>query len=223
MALTPRLDLRQSQTLVMTPQLQQAIKLLQLSNLELVAFVEQELERNPLLEREENEGPTDANAAEGEGTTSEGEAPGGGEAAPEAAGDPPVADAVPEAPMVDALPGQAQETPLDVDYDNTWNNDAAADGEGGYTDWSGRAGRTDFADDENGIEQSVAREVSLRDHLTGQLNMDVSDPGDRIIGAYLIEALDETGYLGADLPEIAATLGAPLARVEAVLARLQRF
>lgn len=51
MALTPRLDLRQSQQLVMTPQLQQAIKLLQLSNLDLAAYVEQELEKNPLLER----------------------------------------------------------------------------------------------------------------------------------------------------------------------------
>ena len=53
MALTQRLELRQGQALVMTPQLQQAIKLLQLSNLELAAYVEQELERNPLLERDE--------------------------------------------------------------------------------------------------------------------------------------------------------------------------
>src|SRR5262250_686528 len=51
MTLAPRLELRQSQSLVMTPQLQQAIKLLQLSNLELTAFVQQELERNPLLEQ----------------------------------------------------------------------------------------------------------------------------------------------------------------------------
>ena len=55
MANSLRLDLRQSQSLVMTPQLQQAIKLLQLSNMELVAFVEQELEQNPLLERAESE------------------------------------------------------------------------------------------------------------------------------------------------------------------------
>ena len=53
MALSPRLDLRQSQSLVMTPQLQQAIKLLQLSNIELSAFVEAELEQNPLLERDD--------------------------------------------------------------------------------------------------------------------------------------------------------------------------
>ncbi len=57
MALTPKLDLRQSQTLVMTPQLQQAIKLLQLSNIELSAYVETEIEQNPLLERESDDGP----------------------------------------------------------------------------------------------------------------------------------------------------------------------
>src|SRR5579863_7680045 len=55
MALGPRLDLRQTQTLVMTPQLRQAIKLLQFSNIEVGAFVEEELERNPLLERDERD------------------------------------------------------------------------------------------------------------------------------------------------------------------------
>ena len=55
MALTPRLELRQSQSLVMTPQLQQAIKMLQLSNLELSEYVEQELEKNPMLERDEDD------------------------------------------------------------------------------------------------------------------------------------------------------------------------
>src|ERR1700744_5100515 len=67
MALTQRLEFRQSQSLVMTPQLMQAIKLLQLSNLDLSAFVEEELERNPLLER----------------ASENGEPPVAGEAAPE--------------------------------------------------------------------------------------------------------------------------------------------
>ena len=55
MAITTKLELRQTHSLVMTPQLQQAIKLLQLSNLELASFVEAELERNPLLERAESD------------------------------------------------------------------------------------------------------------------------------------------------------------------------
>ena len=59
MALVPRLDLRQVQSLVMTPQLQQAIKLLQMSSLELATYVEQELEQNPLLEREDPDRPTE--------------------------------------------------------------------------------------------------------------------------------------------------------------------
>ncbi len=201
MALTPRLDLRPSQTLVMTPQLQQAIKLLQLSNIELAAYVDQELERNPLLERDEGEG--------------DGEAPAAEEQPPENGAD--------AAPLVDGIPGQEQEAPLDLDYDNTWNNDSPGDGEQGWTDWGGRGGRSDFGDGESGVEQTAAREVSLRDHLVGQLNMDIADPADRMIGSHLIEALDEAGYLGAALDEIAATLGSPVERVEAVLARLQRF
>ena len=64
MALGPRLDLRQTQTLVMTPQLRQAIKLLQYSNIEVASFVEEELERNPLLERDDStELPTTERAA----------------------------------------------------------------------------------------------------------------------------------------------------------------
>ena len=62
MALSQRLEFRQSQALVMTPQLMQAIKLLQLSNLDLITYVEGELERNPLLERT-SEGPEGAGGA----------------------------------------------------------------------------------------------------------------------------------------------------------------
>ena len=57
MAMTPRLDQRQSQTLVMTPQLQQAIKLLQLSNLDLAEYIERELEKNPMLDVDEDDRP----------------------------------------------------------------------------------------------------------------------------------------------------------------------
>jgi RNA polymerase sigma-54 factor len=221
MALAPRLDLRQSQTLVMTPQLQQAIKLLQLSNLELTAFVEQELEGNPLLERgEASEG--------GNETVGEGSEAGAADNDPGAADTPSVelrgeSAGAGEAPVVDTLPGQSEEAPLDVDYDNTFDGDGPGEGDSGWADWSGKGGRSDFGDDDNGIEQSVAREISLRDHLTGQLNLDMTDPADRIIGLHLIEALDDAGYLVGDLAEIADTLGCPVEQVEAVLARLQRF
>ncbi|MTJ84192.1 MAG: RNA polymerase factor sigma-54 [Telmatospirillum sp.] len=200
MALTPRLDLRQTQSLVMTPQLQQAIKLLQLSNIELTSFIEQELERNPLLEADDRDR-----------TVSE-EPP--GEIDTRTAAD---------EPLVDALPGQAEEAPLDLDYDNTWNNDAAGDGVDGLGDWGGRGGRLDFDDSDSNYEQTVARSENLRDHLVSQLNVDVADPADRLIGLHLIEMLDEAGYLAGSLEEVAGKLGCPVDRIEAVLARLQRF
>ena len=82
MALTQRLEFRQSQSLVMTPQLMQAIKLLQLSNLDLTTFVEEELERNPLLERANDEPPAgEAPAETGQFSDSDGghnDEPGGG-------------------------------------------------------------------------------------------------------------------------------------------------
>ena len=201
MALTPRLDLRQSQSLVMTPQLQQAIKLLQLSNIELSVFVEAELEQNPLLERDEGPAQTADEAREAE-TTDNGP---------------------PEEPMVDSVPGQAEEAPLDLDYDNTFTNNGTMDESGEIPgDYGNRGGRLDFSDDSD-FQENLTREETLRDHLIGQLNLDFIQPVDRLIGLHLIEMLDEAGYLSGDLAALADTLGCELALVESVLARLQRF
>ncbi|MGE4278548.1 MAG: RNA polymerase factor sigma-54 [Magnetospirillum sp.] len=202
MALTPRLDLRQSQSLVMTPQLQQAIKLLQLSNLELTAFIEQELERNPLLEREDGE-----------------------RAEPEAPPEPEIQQPAAEEPMLDGMTQSSAEDGMDVDYDNLYNNDSAADGLGGeaFGQWGQTGGHHGFDDGENNLEQMVAGEISLRDYLVAQLNVDVLDPAQRLIGLHLIEMLDESGYLIGDLSELAARLGCEIAAIEAVLVKVQRF
>jgi RNA polymerase sigma-54 factor len=201
MALSQRLDLRQSQSLVMTPQLQQAIKLLQLSNIELSAFVEAELEQNPLLERDEGPAQTADEARETE-TIDQGP---------------------PEAPMVDGVPGQAEEAPLDLDYDNTFTNNGTIDESGEIPgDYGNRGGRLDFSDDSD-FQDNLTREETLRDHLIGQLNLDFADPVDRLIGIHLIEMLDEAGYLSGDVAALAESLGCELALVESVLARLQRF
>ncbi|KAF0223055.1 MAG: RNA polymerase sigma-54 [Rhodospirillaceae bacterium] len=203
MALTPRLDLRQSQSLVMTPQLQQAIKLLQLSNMELTAFIEQELERNPLLERED--------AERGE---------------PEPAPEPEIQAQVEEPPMLDGMTQSSAEDGMDVDYDNLYNNDSAADGIGGgeaFGQWGQSGGHHGFDDGENNLEQTVAGEISLRDHLIAQLNMDIIDPREKLIGLHLIEMLDESGYLIGGLDELAEKLGCSVADVEAVLVKVQRF
>src|SRR5579859_905361 len=209
MALSQRLDLRQSQSLVMTPQLQQAIKLLQLSNLELSDYVEQELEQNPLLERDESD-PEPAIAAD---------APNGVEAAngTEAPGgeDKPAA----------ALDGEQSFGGEDADL---WNASAGTEGEGAI-DYAGDADawkthNTRVGDDDMpGLEETLRQDITLREHLVGQLNCDIEDPAERMIGLFLIDLVDDAGYLTADLGEIATTLGAELASVEAVLARLQRF
>ena len=206
-SLGPRLDLRQSQSLVMTPQLQQAIKLLQLSNLEVTAFVEGEIEQNPLLEREE---PGDE-AADGEPASAD-------ERSAPALLDP-----------VDAAPrnGEAAEAPLDADFSNVHDE---GPGDGVQPDgasligWgSGGGGRADFDDPEFGVEQTVARDKTLREHLLEQVAIDLADPVDRLIGAQLVHLVDESGYLTADLGALALGLGCDVARIETTLARLQRF
>jgi RNA polymerase sigma-54 factor len=208
MALTQRLQLRQSHALVMTPQLMQAIKLLQLSNLDLVGYVESELERNPLLER-----------------TGESE----GEAEP-----PPDRDApVENAPPPDWTEGSfanggdvAVERPdgevNGADEGEAVAPRASADAAAGYTDWSG-AGNGRQQDGEYNLEAFVSAERTLADHLAEQLVLAVVDPARRMIGQYLIDLVDEAGYLTGDLAHVADKLGAPPSAVEAMLATLQTF
>jgi len=212
MALSQRLDLRQSQSLVMTPQLQQAIKLLQLSNIELAEFVDREMEQNPLLERDEGQ-------ADGPGPEASG---------PDRAEEPPPVDPS----RLDSAQLTAGDTvhaedhaPLDTDYENVWTNDNPSDGSGGegLGDWGGRGGRSDFEDDDFGLEQRLTGTVGLRDHLSEQLGLEIQDPVDRLIGSALIDLIDEAGYLAGDLGDLAAQLGVPVDRIETVLLRLQRF
>lgn len=212
MAITTRLDLRQTQSLVMTPQLQQAIKLLQLSNLDLAEYVEQEIEQNPLLERDEGgDGAIADEADRGEADSRTGtEEP-----------DARLLDSVDFADRGTMPDGAA--SALDADYGNLW--DAGADDPGGagaaaFSGW-GPGGQRDFGDGAGDIEQTLPREKSLRDHLLDQLNMDITDPADRVIGTHLVDMLDDTGYLSGDLSVVAERLSCDLGRVEATLEQLQ--
>jgi RNA polymerase sigma-54 factor len=213
MAVTQRLELRQSQSLVMTPQLQQAIKLLQLSHLDLAAYVEQELEQNPLLEREES----DVDAGDG--------GPGAKEASARGMDDTRPGDSL-DLTTTDTFPSR-DHAPLDTDYANDYTNDATDDWPGDDAGWpqrlGERSGRLGDSDADTGVEQRLSREQSLRDLLLEQLQMDLDDPTDRIIGLHLIDQLDEAGYLVADFPALAEVLGCDVARIEATLERLQRF
>jgi RNA polymerase sigma-54 factor len=209
MAISQRLDLRQTQTLVMTPQLQQAIKLLQLSNMELSDFVEREIEQNPLLERENGEG-------DGPGAA--------GESEPEPPPEPLVSprDAV-EAANSDTF---SNDQPLDTDYENVYADDRFDGTDGGsevYGSWNERGGRSGFEDNEANLEATLSEAVSLRDYLGEQLGVDIEDPADRLIGLALIDMLDEAGYVTVDLEAVAEQMGCSPGQVEAVLVRMQRF
>jgi RNA polymerase sigma-54 factor len=209
LALGHRLELRQGQGLVITPQLQQAIKLLQLSNLELDAFVEAELERNPLLQRED--GPAEAERPADEPA----------ERATENLGLDSVSDS--------AASSQMDATPDDVSPGERATGDGAGQGgepgaeqAGGQIDWSRTGGGGNFESDDN-YEHALARAPTLVEHLSEQLGVAGLSPARNAIAGILIDSVDEAGYLRADLAEIAQRLGCDPALIEEVLSVLQGF
>src|SRR5690348_12937309 len=210
----------------MTPQLMQAIKLLQLSNLDLSTFVEEELERNPLLERasEGAEAPVagepaselnDFNEAEGAASGGDGGAADSFEPAQE------------EWLSRDLGSRTEIEQTLDTGLENVFSEEpaeaAARSAQDAapsvYTEWGGGAS----SDEDYNLEAFVAAEMTLSDHLAEQLAVAYSAPAPRMIGQYLIDLVDEAGYLPPDLGQAAERLGASQADVEAVLAVLQKF
>ena len=219
MAMTPRLDQRQSQsqTLVMTPQLQQAIKLLQLSNLELAEYIEQELEKNPMLEVDEGERRDDGAPAQPADALDE-----PAEAAPEGA-----AESEPDG--LDSIDFERRQTAeiaddaRDVDYDNLYDDDSGRLASGLQAPAFAEIGGGGFDGIDPDLEETLSQKPSLRDHLIGQLGMELMDPADRVIGLHLIDLLDDAGYIPADLSAVAETLECGADLVEATLAKLQGF
>ena len=202
MAIGPRLDLRQSQSLVMTPQLRQAIKLLQFTNMEVSSFIDEELERNPLLERDESsEAATPERAA---------------------------VDQVPLTPSetpdsLDRMAGETlagdQSTPLDqAEYAETYDPGSAGDGAG-----PGRGGSADFQADDRSIDDYAEHATSLREHLGEQLRLSFPDRVDRLIGAHLIALLEPSGRLSATPEALALAMGCAVGIVEVVRAKMMRF
>ncbi|KAA5614424.1 RNA polymerase factor sigma-54 [Rhodovastum atsumiense] len=199
MTLGPRLDLRQTQSLVMTPQLRQAIKLLQFSNMEVAAFVEEELERNPLLERDESpeSGPPERPAPD------------------QVAPLPAPADAA-EAVNSDCLPTEA---PLEApDYAETYDPGGAGDGV-----MPGRGGSASFEDDDRTIEDYAAPGRTLREHLGEQLRLSFDDPTERLIAAHLVALLEPSGRLLVGNDTLAAAMGTDPEKIERVRQRMLRF
>ena len=200
MSLAPRLDIRQSQSLVMTPQLQQAIRLLALSNLEVETFIAEEIEKNPLLE---------AGAGADEGPAPEPEAEAGGEG-----GD--------EPPEIDAAGGEGA---LDLDLNSEdFHQDSASDSAMGLDGGLGLAGTGTGGGSEDGpdFDSFASEDVSLHDHLRRQAGECLSGP-DLAVAEQIIEHIEETGWFLASLLDIAQRLGVPLHEVERVLGIIQTF
>ncbi|MGF7150785.1 RNA polymerase sigma-54 factor [Sphingomonas zeicaulis] len=227
MALGPRLDLRQSQSLVMTPQLQQAIRLLTLSNLEIESFIAEEIEKNPLLESGGG-GDDERGADRGGGDNGDGDFGDSGESDGFDAPDPVTAD------RLIAGGDAGNDNPLDVDYAvETFHHDSAidsmvdrpmADGPGmdGGLGLDGVGGGAAMPEDGPDFDAMAADAPSLHDHLLAQAGAELSGLG-LLIGEQIIDQIDEAGYLAAPLAEIADRLGVSMAEAEAVLAVIQGF
>lgn len=185
--ISQRLDLRQSQNLVMTPQLQQAIKLLQLSNIELAELVEEELGNNPLLEKAEQEGTENADE-------------GSNESAPS---------------------GDDGQDEVEAAFESANTND---DFDAGSSMAEvGAGGNSKFDTIDESFENRLSAEKTLREHLLEQLYVAIDDNPGRMIGALLIDKLDESGYLRESITTLAEQLACPQERIQAILTTLKGF
>ncbi len=176
--ISQRLDLRQSQNLVMTPQLQQAIKLLQLNNQELSEFIEEELANNPLLEK-----------AEAERDSEESE-----------------------------MPESEERDDMDSAFEDAHDFDA-----GSSMATVGAGGNSSFDTLDEAFENSMAKEATLREHLLDQLAIAFDDPRDKMIGALLIDSLDEAGYLRHSVTELSERLACSVDRIGRLLDVMKGF
>ncbi len=228
MALGPRLDLRQSQQLVMTPQLQQAIKLLTLTNLELESAVSAEIDSNPLLEAGEHDliiGPETF--------------------------DQPASCETGLDEMLGRDSIMASDTPVDVDFGEAVFHHGGAGDEMGPTtnefqaeqisrddmgpadnalsmNGSG-AGQTGSAnnDSQNGdglsAEALLTADLTLHDHLLTQVGTTFREPEDLMIARHLVDLVDDSGYIALDLIDMAERLGTSIVTIECVLRLMQTF
>ncbi len=199
MSNAPRLELRQGQSLVMTQALQQSIKLLQCTSLELREFVEQELEKNPFLTADDAESePQGADEA----------------VAPSEDGAPAEADFSEESSFTSEMEsGEWGDDSGDIETDYLRSVQSSSSGAGDY----------DPESDTRDIDDNPSRGISLREHLLEQLHLDIAAPAQKLVGSHLIDMLDDAGYIKDDLKPLAELLGIEIQEVEEVLLQLQRF
>ncbi len=220
MALSANLFLRQNQSLVMTPQLMQSIQLLQMTHFELTQFIAQEVEKNPLLEIPSNdaESGSERGGAEDDAYAHQAEDP---------------SDDGYDS-RTEVLSGDWYESgnsggasrlsdELDANYANVFPDDGVpqrADAPELISQWKSMPGSGEGAESYD-LDDFVAGQISLRDHLAQQLPFVLPDMADRLIAQHLVDQLDEAGYLQGDATEAADRLGAGVDDVERVIAALQ--
>jgi RNA polymerase sigma-54 factor len=197
MAIELKQQLKLSQSLVMTPQLQQAIKLLQLSQLELVASVQAELEQNPVLEEvaDGEDEPLRDNVAEA------------------------AAEAIPEQTTEQEAPSNdgAMEAAADKLADIDWQSYADAYPQTSY------AGSGGGEEERRSFEATATKRESLQDHLSWQLQLSSMPAEDQLAASWVIGNIDDNGFLQSPAEEIARQSGVPQERVDAAIARIQRL
>ncbi len=205
MSLTPRLDLRQSQTLTMTPRLQQAIRLLQMSALELDNAVEQELEKNPFLEREGE--PRSDDVRENQ-DFDEFENRQENQTLIDSAGQEEASLDTNDIPTEDSFYEQAVDDETDAGFENDFSADP----------WSGTGAAGQNNSEIRAVDLCAAPKQTLQDALISQINISLPDEEDRRLAFTLMERLDENGYLIGELKDICSA-----EQLERVLTVLQGF
>lgn len=233
MALAPRLDLRQSQQLVMTPQLQQAIKLLQLSNLDLADYVTTEVEKNPFLEVGETDTSAPTEGGEHGGTHTD-ESIREKETGPNGRddGDGDTGMVASDRSMDSGLDtSSSSNSALDTNTDtNIYNNDAApdrADASGGLSsgltyEGGGTIKGGGGVYDDRGLDQTLEGEENLHDFLLRQMVVLFEESAERLVATHIVDAVDEAGYVPTTIvEEVAERLGASEESVARIFASLQ--
>jgi RNA polymerase sigma-54 factor len=212
MALSASLLLRQSQSLVMTPQLMQSIQLLQMTHIELTQFIAQEVEKNPLLEIVANDSDLGSTSAANDDSFD-------GPGEPQEPFSEPSAE--PEEWYGDRASSLNEQ--LDTSFENVFQDDVAqqkADAPELVGQWKSMPGAN--STEAYDLDDFVASKPSLRDHIGQQLPFTISSPQERLIADALLDHLDETGYIATDaVPEISSRLGKVERDVERVLHTLQ--
>ena len=210
MVIGQRQELKQSQSLVMTPQLQQAIKLLQLTNIEISEFVDQEIVNNPLLELADPSSPE-----RGDGKLLDEKTK--------------VDDHNIDSATMSAneeIPDKNNE-PLDINYTEIYedeNSNQITGSSSQFDNWNSTAkNNQNFSEENSNFDQNIEISISLTDHLIEQLNADIKNPIDRIIGFHIIHMLDNSGYFNSDIKSVAEQIGCEVERVEKTLKILKQL